>query len=59
MKHALKKVCLKYNLSTQNYMVKKQLWSNLQKQLKNFLLCNLTTVKLKMFLKLHYLKTFI
>ena len=33
-------------------------WSNLQKQLKHFLLRNLTTFQLKIFLKLHYLKTY-
>ena len=32
-------------------------WNSLQKQLKHFLLHNLSTFKLKNFLKLHYLKT--
>ena len=33
-------------------------WNSLQKQLKHFLLHNLTTFQLKKFLKLHYLKTY-
>ena len=33
-------------------------WNSLQKQLKHFLLHNLTTFQLKIFLKLHYLKTY-
>ena len=33
-------------------------WNRLQKQLKHFLLRNLTTFQLKNFLKIHYLKTY-
>ena len=33
-------------------------WNSLQKQLKHFFLCNLSTFQLKIFLKLHYLKTY-
>ena len=33
-------------------------WSSIQKQLKHFLLRNLSTFQLKIFLKLHYLKTY-
>ena len=33
-------------------------WNSLQKQLKHFLLHNLSTFQLKFFLKYHYLKTY-
>ena len=33
-------------------------WNNLQKQLKDFLLCHLSTFQLKFFFKYHYLKTY-
>ena len=33
-------------------------WNSLQKQLKHFLLRNLSTFQLKSFLKLHYLKNY-